>query len=157
MASVEVKQRARYGHCAIAINGTVYIWGGRDENARDISVSDIDVFSTTTIGGWERKVATGALPRTAFWSACAAVDTTVYQFGGLSEHGHSNELHCLNAGDLRWSKVEVRNPSEGPQPKSNCGMVAHGSKELVLIGGELEDGSWVNELHTFNFGEGECI
>ena len=156
MASLQVKLRRRYGHCAIAISGTVYIWGGRDKEYMAIPASEIEIFPIATTGVWERKITTGTPPRAGFQSACVVIGTTLYLFGGRGDYGCSNELHCLDSGDLGWKKVEVRNPSEGPQPKHSCGMVVHAGKELVVIGGRLEDGSMTNELHTFNFSESEC-
>ncbi len=145
--------RVRYGHCAVAIDGTVLMWGGDDENSDNIAATITDTFGSTT-GQWGTVSSTGAAPLAVWGSAGIAVHCIAYSFGGLNDQSRcSNDLHQLSPTMKEWVKVEIANIAEGPKPKGFCGLLQRGQEELVVMGGELDDETDTDEIHVVNLRE----
>lgn len=56
-------------------------------------------------------------------------------YGGWDGVKAHNALYRLNLQTFAWTEVKVENPDEAPPEMSGCGIVAYGSKRLVLFGG----------------------
>ncbi len=147
--------RARKCHCAVAIDGTVLMWGGDDENLANIPATIVDTVGSTT-GQWGTISTTGAAPLAVYASAGIAVRRTAYSFGGVDDQGRcSNDLHQLSPTAKEWVKVDITNTAEGPKPKCACGLLQRGQEELVVVGGMLDGGTDTDEIHVVNLREGE--
>ncbi len=147
--------RARMAHCAVAINGTVLMWGGDDENGHNIPATVIATFGSTT-GQWGAVSTTGAAPLAVYESAGIAIRRIAYSFGGCDDQQRcSNDLHQLSPTAKEWVKVDITNTAEGPKPKRRCGLLQRGQEELVVVGGRLDNYTNTDEIHVVNLREGE--
>ncbi len=147
--------RRRCAHCAVSIDGRVLMWGGDDENIKNIPATIVDTFGSTT-GQWGTVRSTGAAPLAVYASAGIVVGRNAYSFGGMDDKDRcSNDLHQLSHTAKEWVKVEITNTAEGPKPKSFCGLLRRGQEELVVVGGELDSETDTNEIHVVNLREGE--
>ncbi len=135
--------------------GKVVVWGGSDERGHILPATDVETFGPTT-GQWGTVPTTGTAPLAVRASAAVAIGSSVYGFGGKDDRLQlSRDLHHLDSALMEWMKVETSNPSDGPSPKSSCGIIRRGRGELVVVGGLLGDFRSTNEVHAIHIREGE--
>ncbi len=147
--------RARFGHCSVRAGGKVVVWGGRGERYDILPATDVETFGPTT-GQWGTVPTTGTAPLAVWASAAVAIGSSVYGFGGLDDRGQlSRDLHHLDSALMDWMKMETSNPSDGPSPKYDCGIIRRGAEELVVVGGSLGGARRTNEIHAIHIREGE--
>ncbi len=147
--------RARWGHCSVRAGGKVVVWGGRGEHGDILPATDVETFGPTT-GQWGTVSTTGTAPLAVWGSAAVAIGSSVYGFRGRDDRQQcSSDLHHLDSALMEWMKMETSNPSDGPSPKSSCGIIRRGAEELVVMGGFLGIGKYTNEVHAIHIREGE--
>ena len=120
-----------------------------------MSASIVEIFNIET-GRWEQRKTTGTPRMGAEYRAYTTIGNKAYHFGGWDGSSCYNSLHSLDLSTMQWVTLQPRNPSQGPSRKSQCGMVAHGDNELVVIGGHIGLGNYTNEFHVYNLREGQC-
>ena len=162
----------RFSHCAAAVGGRCYLWGGVVQDFFEIDwkelVSTVEIFDPY-LETWEKHPTTGDPPPGLYDAACTSVLNSVYWFGGWDGWSFYNSLHRLDTTTLEWRKVQPLNPAEGPMRKVWCGMVSFSQDKLATFGGyghpttsPLQSGAtfiknpfssgmgWSNELHVFD-------
>ena len=133
----------------VEVEGKVYTCSGWSSSGYP-SPSVIDVFDPET-GFWHQQPTTGEIPPAVSGSACATIGLKLYSFGGDDGSSRHNSLHELNLSTMEWKEVKPQNPSDGPQKKGWCGMVAYEDHSLVMFGGKNS----TDGLHVFNLKESE--
>ena len=174
MAAVYSEPSPRWGHCSAAVQGQLYVWGGRTRGGvqciKEIERSNLHVLDPFT-ESWETKSTTYSEAPTAgiHLSACASEGSNLYVYGGsISPTYYINTFYRLDVTTLIWKEL----PS-GPTKKCGCRMI-HYNEQLLLYGGfgmqsesteqeadfinpekaDISEG-WTNELHSFDLKEGE--
>ena len=144
---------------------------GKDKSSLLSSVHCFDLYSES----WRERPVEGAPPSGIYTGASASSGQCLYIFGGDDGSACHNSLHQLDTSSatLNWIQLSTPDTSSGPMKKSNCGIIAYGSR-LVVFGGygspcgptqpgaefvkndDYTDGrGWSNELHVFDVMEGE--
>ena len=166
----------RFHHRAAQVGHKTFLWGGRTEDfvttglkTLPFEVETFDVFSET----WTKKTLTGVPPPGLCSGGFAAVDETLYHYGGNVGLSPYSSLHSLNTVTLEWKELQSKNPADQPMPKTGHGMVTyHDKTSLAVLAGyakpttPIQPGStfiqdtkytgygWTNELHLFNLTNG---
>lgn len=142
----------RRGHCGVAYNEQLYVWGGLGNMPGIIPASIVDVFDYRT-GLWEQRRTNppneNSPPRGVIYSAYALLDSRVYMYGGWNGTVRFDSFHYLDLSNLEWGEVKPVNRVDGPLKKSNAKMEVYGD-QLVLFGGYLDSSEYTNELHTYS-------
>ena len=123
------------------------MWGGRqpgfprahDSEEKKSMCSVMEVYHLAT-GRWEQKPTTGTPPLGVWGYASAAVENTIFYYGGYCNHDdcYHNSLYSFNVDTFKWEELSPTTPHHGPMMKSLCDMVAvqlDGENYLVVIGG----------------------
>lgn len=143
----------RYGHVAAEVDGNVYMWGGMESSLKQCSASSVVMIDTKS-ESWEEKITSGIPPAGVVGSAWITVGTKVYTLGGIKDIANIKSLlYQLDLLNMEWSEVRPKNPLQGPEGKTGCGVVSLGNDMLVVFGGQTLSG-YTNELHIFNLNEG---
>ena len=174
---------SRCSHATAVVGEELYMWGGRQQElpyvheneAKLRLLSRVDVFHLRK-GTWEEKVTSGVPPLGAVGSACAALDSNVYFFGGYCGHVgcYHNSLHKLSTSNVQWTELSPTtiHGEVWPMRKSDAGMVAfrsNGEEVLFTVGGNglsprmpqpgasynrRSDLTYTNEQHIFTLHTG---
>ena len=149
----------RSDHAAVAVDNKLHMWGGwtgSKENSQELA-QKLEVFDIST-EQYEQKPTHGTPPSGLWNTAYAVVGSCLFVFGG-SGVSLQNSLFKLDLHTFRWERVQVSNPSSGPQKKWGCGMVSYGGNQLVVFAGHTGS-AHTDELHIFDLNKGEyslCI
>ena len=144
-AGASAEPPPRYSHCSAAVEGKLYVWGGK----RDEPTS-LHVFNPVQ-ESWETKSTTGAPPPGVFNGASASAAHSLYHYSGSNGGSYCGSLHHLDTTTLRWTEL----PSGPAKEKGYCGMVSCGDM-LVLLGGYTGTGR-TDELHVFDLKTGKKL
>ncbi len=141
----------RDSHVAVTVQGTTYVWGGRDNYHDLIPATALEIFD----GVWRRQPTTGATPRAVADSAAAVIGNNIFHYGGrVDDDKLSNAIHNVEVGEWVWREAYVSNPGEAPEPADGMGMVAY-RDQLIVVAGSTGDGQYTSDLRVFNTGNGE--
>ena len=146
----------RAGHAAVAVDNKLHMWGGwtgSKEKSREVAQKR-EVFDIST-ELWEQKPTRGTPPPGLSATAYAVVGSCLFVFGGHVGVSHHNSLFKLDLHTFQWERVQVSNPSSGPQKKAGCRMVSYGDNQLVVFAG-YTGSAITDELHVFDLNKGEC-
>ena len=145
----------RGGHTAVAVDNQLHIWGGfggskkkSREEADKIEMFDISKEL------WEQKPTHGTPPPGLWNTAYTVVGSCLFVFGGSDGVSRHKTLFKLDLHTCQWEKVQVSNPSSGPQRKQSCRMVSYGDNQLVIFAG-YTGSVHTDELHVFDLDKGE--
>ena len=180
MATRELEQQlnepaARFYHAAVAVEGRVYVRGGRtadyDSGSEDEKIklaSCIEQFDPY-LEVWRQLNTTGTQHVGLECPCCMSLGEHVYMYGGFSGNRYEGVLSCLNVKTLTWSQLcpETRG---GPMRKCGCGMVIFLGDKVAVIGGYgirtgptqpgatftryTDERGWSNEFHVFDISQG---
>ena len=181
MASSLYQPSPRFYHCVAQVREKSFLWGGRTQDffvgGRKTLASELNTFDSFS-ETWTKKTVTGVSPPGLCAGGFAAVDETLYHYGGHDGHSPYSSLHSLNTVTLEWRELQSKNPADQPMPKSGHGMVTYheeavGVTSLAVLAGyakpttlATQPGStfiqntkhtgwgWTNELHLFNLTNG---
>ena len=145
----------RSGHAAVTVDNKLHMWGGwagSEEKSREVA-QKLEVFDIST-ELWKQKPTRGTPPPGLNNTAYAVVGSCLFLFGGWDGESRHNSFFKLDLHTYQWKKVQVSNPSRGPQRKVGSGMVSYGDNQLVVFAGNT--GRWyTDELHVFDLNKGE--
>ena len=144
------------------VKGEFCVWGGRTKNfgreKKDLR-SAVHRFSPVQ-ESWTQQKCSGPPPPGLYNGAYTFAGHHLYAYGGHDGNNYHCSLHQLDLLSMTWKQLS----SAGPSRKSGCDMVIYKNK-LVLFGGYGDplastqpaqwNGSYTNELHTFDLEEGE--
>ena len=162
----------RFSHCAAAVGGKCYLWGGFVQDFFEIGrkklVSTVEIFDPN-LETWQECSTTGVSPPGLYDGACTSLLDSLYWFGGYDGKSFYNSLHRLDTTTLKWTELQPQNEAEGPMRKKWCGMVSFSQDQLATFGGygrptksPIQSGAtfiknpfssgmgWSNELHVFD-------
>ena len=129
----------RSAHSAVRLNNSVIIIGGRGYKGVMLSTRKIWVYDLNT-GGWRKHVIhrRSQAPDPFEKAVVAAIDGTIYTFGGYDRIDVTNDLWKLSrtkSGCFTWSFIKPRCPEESPSPRGeHTGWDFNG--KLYTFGGE---------------------
>ena len=160
----------RFSHCAAAVAGRCFLWGGHAPN-----VSAIEIFDPY-LETWEKYNTAGVPPPGLYGRGYASLLDSLYWFGGkdaIDGKSFYNSLHRLDPTTLEWRELHPLNQADGPMRKWGGGMVPFLQDKLAIFGGYgipkfggyrihtnrgamfIEDtcsigNGWSNEFHVFD-------
>ena len=168
-ATKQYEPTPRFSHCAAAVGGRCYLWGGY---VPDLSVSNRRKLASTVeifdpfLKTWEKHPTTGVPPPALFYGVCTSSLNSLYWWDRESDY---SSIHTLDTTTLEWRRIQPLNPAEGPMRKKfGCGMVSIFQNRLATFGGygiptgpirpgamfikdSFDSGiGWSNELHMFD-------
>ncbi|KAG5855561.1 hypothetical protein ANANG_G00050350 [Anguilla anguilla] len=97
----------RYGHTAVLMDDTVYIWGGRNDTEGACNV--LYAFDIGT-HKWFTPAVSGMVPGARDGHSACVLGKTMYIFGGYEQLADcfSNDIHRLDTTTMAWSLVNAR-------------------------------------------------
>ncbi|KAG8832178.1 Negative regulator of mitotic exit [Serendipita sp. 399] len=120
----------RTGHIMLALDETLYIFGGTDGSYHYNDTWAFDVNTRT----WQELTCIGYIPVPREGHAAALVDDVMYVFGGRGVDGKDlNDLAAFKITTKRWFMFQNMGPA--PSGRSGHAMATAGSRIFVL-GGE---------------------
>ena len=172
-ATKQYEPTPRFSHCAAAVGGRCYLWGGDlqdfTESGRRKLASTIEIFDPF-LKTWEKHPTTGVPLPAPYNGACTSpLNRSLYWFGGWNRESDHSSIHTLDTTTLEWRRIQPLNPADGPMRKKfGCGMVSFFQDRLATFGGygiptgPIQSGAtfimdpfnsgmgWSNELHIFD-------
>ena len=153
--SVAREPRARYGHAAVGVGQTLYVWGGKSSgtSVQASTVECLDVPSAT----WQepRQLRGHPLPHRLEGMAVTADGERAYWFGGSTGSGYSNAVYEVNMTSLECRELVPASTSPAPNKKYGSDMV-HYQHMLVVYGGFTSEDRSTDELHVFDLNTSEA-
>lgn len=154
----------RWGHFSTAVEGQLYVYGGRTEDfaqERSSLASTVHVFDPSQ-ESWQEKRPEGPAPPGLVDGACASVGHHAFFYGGHDGTEQHGSLHQLDTRTLSWTQLSA----SGPMRTSACEVISYDDK-LLLFGDHTQSGAKnagfndggvsTNELHTFCLKGGEGV
>ena len=169
MADSRYEPDSRSYFWSAAIDGELYVWGGKAKAKATASVQVYDSCSEV----WKEVLTHGSPPPAVFQGASAHSQHYLYAYGGVKEDGsNSGCLHRLDTKTSFWTQLAAHSAA-APMKKLECGMTVYDNLVIIIGGygirnGPIQPGSeWVcndespnadgqtNEMHKYDLREGE--
>ena len=154
-----------------AIDGELYVWGGKAKATTSVQVYD----SCSEV--WKEVLTHGSPPPAVFQGASAHSQQYLYVYGGVKEdYSNSGCLHRLDTKTSSWTQLAAHS-ADAPMKKYGCAMIVYENSVIIIGGygirnGPIQPGSeWVckdedeyddpdtegrtNEMHKYDLREGE--
>ena len=155
----------RYAPCSSAINGELYMWGGKM-----VATTSLQVYHPC-LESWRQLHTHGPPPPGLFGGASAHSDNYLYVYGGVKDDNVSNSgcLHRLDTKTSSWTQLAAHS-ANAPMKKKGSGMIMY-ENSVIVVGGisiirngpiqpgsqwvKYRDGGWTNEMHKYDLREGK--
>jgi N-acetylneuraminic acid mutarotase len=134
---------ARSGHCAVALNGLIYVFGG-SSTITGTWISETEVYNPAT-NTWTIKA---SIPTPRAEMACAVVNGKIYVIGGY------NPAFPGNSYPGALSNVEEYNPitdtwvAKTPMPTSRSVLSACEINNLIYVVGDWPNATGIMEIYN---------
>ena len=171
MAESRYEPDPRSSSYSAAIDGELYVWGGKSEATTSVQVYD------SCLEVWKEVLTHGPTPPGLFSGASAHSEHYLYAYGGVKDDGsYSGCLHRLDTKTSSWTLLAAHSVN-APMKKSGCAMIVYKNSVIIIGGlgtrnGPIQPGSeWVckdedkyedpktigrtNEMHKYDLREGE--
>ncbi|TVU10944.1 hypothetical protein EJB05_44500 [Eragrostis curvula] len=142
----------RVGVTMAAVGGTVLVFGGRDQDHKELN--ELYSFDTAT-GAWSLLSSGADGPPHRSYHSMVADDAAgrVYVFGGCGDAGRLNDLWAYDVaggGGGRWEQLP--SPGEACRPRGGPGLAVAGGKVWVVygFGGDKE----LDDVHCYDSATG---
>lgn len=95
----------RYGHTAVAYDGRIYVWGGRND---DIACNILFCYDVKT-GKWTTPSVTGNIPGARDGHTACIAGNKMYIFGGFEDEIDlfTWDVYYLNLDTMQWRLVQT--------------------------------------------------
>mmetsp|Transcript_108673 Transcript_108673/g.307331 ORF Transcript_108673/g.307331 Transcript_108673/m.307331 type:complete len:714 (+) Transcript_108673:76-2217(+) len=149
LATEGARPLTREGHCAEAIQGRVFVFGGRQGTTMLGDLCVLDVASRR----WLDVAPGGRRPGGRAFSATAVVGRELVMHGGEGSEGYFGDMHALDAscfpaaGRLSWREVQMKGRLPEHSRRGHSLTQCVGAGGLYLFGGLESVG---NKLRYFN-------
>lgn len=137
----------RVGVTMAAVGGTIYVFGGRDAEHKELN--ELYSFDTSS-NRWALLSSGETGPAHRSYHSVAADDHRIYIFGGCGVTGRLNDLWAYDVNDDRW--VGFPKPGESCRGRGGPGLVVSGDKIWVIYG---FSGVELDDVHCFDPVSGE--
>ncbi|XP_010252770.1 PREDICTED: nitrile-specifier protein 5 [Nelumbo nucifera] len=132
----------RVGVTMVAVGGTIYVFGGRDSDHKELN--ELYSFDTST-SEWTLLSSGDTGPDHRSYHSMTADDRRVYVFGGCGVAGRLNDLWAFDINDRKWIKFPV--PGENCRARGGPGLAVSGGKIWVVYGFSGEE---LDDVHCFD-------
>ncbi|MQM14703.1 hypothetical protein Taro_047638 [Colocasia esculenta] len=137
----------RVGVTMAAVGSTIYVFGGRDADHRELN----ELYSfDTSLSEWTLLSSGEVGPPNRSYHSMAADDQHIYIFGGCGVSGRLNDLWAYNVKESRW--VKFPEPGRNCLPRGGPGISFTGGKIWVVYGFSGEE---LDDVHCFDPASGE--
>lgn len=136
----------RVGVTMAAVGATVYVFGGRDSEHKELN--ELYSFDTLT-NEWTLLSSGDVGPPHRSYHSMTAGDHRVYIFGGCGNAGRLNDLWAFDTEARQWTQLP--SPGEECRPRGGPGLAVSGGKVWVVYGFSGEE---LDDVHAFNALEG---
>ena len=154
-----------------AIDGELYVWGGKVKATTSVQVYD------SCLEVWKEVLTHGPTPPGLYNGASAHSEHYLYVYGGEKDDGtYSGCLHRLDTKTSSWTLLAAHS-ADAPMMKRGCAMIVYENSVIIIEGvgarnGPIKPGSewvcededeyedpntegWTNEMHKYDLREGE--
>ena len=143
----ETNPPARRDHCAGAIDGKLYIFGGVGSNSQ--YRSDVWMYDPA-FTNWFFQDAQGTKPTARKLSASASFNDKMYIFGGQDTNGYRGDLWEYNPATTNWTLLKAEDPPfNSPPARSGAQAFVHEDK-MYIFGGENEYGNPLQDMWKYS-------
>ncbi|XP_077995275.1 kelch domain-containing protein 3-like [Glandiceps talaboti] len=96
----------RYGHTAVAVGDSVYLWGGRNDS---IGACNRLFCYNTSDNVWSCPSVSGDVPEARDGHSACVINKNIFIFGGYEDQSEcfSNTVHRLDTTTMRWELLRV--------------------------------------------------
>lgn len=144
--------KARSSHAVAVVGDKAYVFGGEFEPRVPID-NTMHVFDLET-RSWSIAEAKGDIPLPRIGVTMAAIDQTIYVFGGRDEaHEELNEFYSFNTASGEWKLLSEGDQS--PPHRSYHAMTADAEGKKVYTFGGCGKSGRLNDLWSFDVISGE--
>ncbi|MBN3275924.1 KLDC3 protein, partial [Polyodon spathula] len=121
----------RYGHTAVLVDDTIYVWGGRNDTEGACNV--LYAFEVNNHRWFTPKI-TGTVPGARDGHSACVLGKCMYIFGGYEQlvDCFSNDIHKLDTTTMAWSFINARGTPARWRDFHSATMI--GSKMFVFGG-----------------------
>lgn len=140
----------RVGVTMAAVGGTVFVFGGRDRDHKELN--ELYSFDTDTSTWTLLSSGDSGPPHRSYHSMVADGEgSRVYVFGGCGNAGRLNDLWAYDVAAGRWE--ELPSPGDACPPRGGPGLAFAGGKVWVVHGfsGDAE----LDDVHSYDPATGE--
>ena len=170
MAESRYEPDPRSSSYSAAIEGELYVWGGKSEATTSVQVYD------SCLEVWKEVLTHGPTPPGLYGGASAHSEHYLYAYGGVKDGSYSGCLHRLDTKTSFWTQLAAHS-ADAPMKKIECGMIVYKNSVIIIGGfgtrnGPIQPGTeWVckdedkyedpktvgrtNEMHKYDLREGE--
>lgn len=136
----------RAGACAVALNGYIYVLGGKTGNGTILNT--VERFDPDT-GIWDN-TSVAAFDRPRFNAAAVALDGRIYIIGGRDDENEVlKKVEVYDPGANYWDEIrQMENERE-----EHVALILRGS--ICVIGGKDEVGSSIDVIEWYNINDDE--
>ena len=143
----ETNPPARRDHCAGAIDGKLYIFGGVGSNSQ--YRSDVWMYDPA-FTNWFFQDTQGTKPTARKLSASASFNDKMYIFGGQDTNGYRGDLWEYNPSSTNWTLLKAEDPPfNSPPARSGAQAFVHEDK-MYIFGGENEYGNPLQDMWKYS-------
>lgn len=135
----------RVGVTMAAVGSTIYVFGGRDAEHKELN--ELYSFDTST-NTWALIPAGNVAPPHRSYHSTVADDWHVYIFGGCGVAGRLNDLWAFDVFEKKW--IEFPSPGENCKGRGGPGLAVALNKIWVLYGFA---GVEMDDVHFFDLAE----
>ncbi|KAL0483271.1 leucine-zipper-like transcriptional regulator [Acrasis kona] len=124
----------RYGHTAVAVENSIYVFGGTDGKNyyNDIRVFDTGAYSWVTVKTH------GPAPTPRSGHSCVLYGTnTLFVFGGGNDFKLFNDLYSFSMDTVTWTKITTKGSLEPVKRIHHTANVL--ANKMILFGGIVGD------------------
>ncbi|KAJ1287882.1 hypothetical protein BS78_02G044700 [Paspalum vaginatum] len=137
----------RVGVTMAAVGGTVFTFGGRDLDHKELN--ELYSFDTATRAWALLSSGADGPPHRSYHSMVADADAAgggrVYVFGGCGDAGRLNDLWAYDVAAARWEQLP--SPGEACRPRGGPGLAVAGGKVWVVYGFSGEE---LDDVHCYD-------
>ncbi|KAK9285672.1 hypothetical protein L1049_024871 [Liquidambar formosana] len=132
----------RVGVTMAAVDGTIYVFGGRDSTHKELN--ELYSFDTST-NKWTLLSSGDTGPPHRSYHSTTADDRYVYIFGGCGVDGRLNDLWAFDTAEQKW--VKFPSPGDNLKGRGGPGLVVASGKIWVVYGFA---GMEVDDVHCYD-------
>jgi len=129
------------GHSSVAVGNLVYTFGGRYGGTMGVGDDLAELWRFDSI--WSQVDVLGRKPTPRSYHAAASRGSSIFVFGGCSDHDRLNDLWKFDTKEAQWEMLHAGGPEACPSPRGGSALVSTSDDRLYCLfgysGTELHD------------------
>jgi YD repeat-containing protein len=143
----ETAPPARRDHCASALNGKLYIFGGQGSSSQ--LMNDVWMYDPA-FTNWFLQDVEGTKPTPRYLSASVVYSNRLLVFGGEDSTGYRGDLWEYNPEATNWTLLKAEDPPFNSPPTRKGASAFIAQERVYVFGGENEYGYPQQDMWNYN-------